>query len=404
MPEGPTSARRPPWAGRILILLAIVLFSLSLRAAVTSLTPLLSRISDEMGFGSAVIGVFGTLPTALFALAGFVAPASSRRVGLERLAFYAAAATTVGTGGRALASNAPALLALMSLALAGMGVGNIVIPPLIKRYFGDRIGAMSAVYVGCIQLGTIIPAAFAVPIAESHGWRVSLAIWALIPVWTLLPWVVISRSSRELAAEVGEAGTAGDVGPVWRSPVTWGLTIMFAMTSLITYSMFTWIPQIITSAGGGERLGGAMVAVFAGSGLVAAFVAPLLCARFANPFPIVVFCAVCFVVSFAGLLWYPLTATVVWMIILGLGPSTFPAAITLINLRSRTSAGSAALSGFVQGVGYLVACAGPLMFGVLHELSGTWMLPLGFLLVMVMVLLVGGYEACKPRYFEDTVR
>ena len=35
-----------------------------------------------------------------------------------------------------------------------------------------------------------------------------------------------------------------------------------------------------------------------------------------------------------------------WAIIAGLGPATFPLGLTLINLRTRTPAGSAALSGF----------------------------------------------------------
>lgn len=388
----------------MLVLLAIVVFSLSLRAAVTSLTPLLARISGDMGFGSTVIGVFGTLPTAMFALGGFLAPTLGRRIGLERLALCAATATTLGTGGRALASDATGLLILTTLALLGMGIGNIVIPPLIKRYFGDRIGAMSAVYVCCIQIGTIVPAALAVPIADAHGWRISLAVWALVPLTTLLPWWRVSHSARRAATADQDAELEEPVGPVWRSPVAVGLTVMFAMTSLITYSMFTWIPQIITTAGGSERLGGSMVAAFSLSGFAAALITPLLCARFANPYPVVIGCAVCYLIGFAGLLWYPLAAPVVWMIILGLGPSTFPAAITLINLRSRTGAGSAALSGFVQGVGYLVACAGPLMFGILHERSGHWTLPFAFLLIAIVALLIGSYQACKPRYVEDTIR
>lgn len=394
-------SRRPVLAGRVLVLLAIVLFALSLRAAVTSLTPLLSRISDELGFGGTITGVLGMLPTAMFALAGFVAPAWGRWIGLERLALFAAAATTIGTAGRAVATSATGLLLFMALALAGMGIGNITIPPLIKRYFGDRIGMMSAVYVCCVQLGTIVPAALAIPIADGHGWRISLAVWALIPLATLWPWFVIGRGRRTADTGSDDLLSPSPSGAVWRSPVAWGLTVMFATTALITYAMLTWIPQIITSAGGSERLGGLMLAVFSISGLVAAFVTPWLCARFANPYPIVIGCAVCYLVGFAGLLWYPLTGTVAWMLIIGLGPSTFPAAITLINLRCRTDSGSAALSGFVQGAGYLVASAGPLVFGLLYQLSGHWTLPFGFLLVAVVALLIGGYEACRPRFLED---
>nr|WP_260860645.1 MFS transporter [Mycobacterium tilburgii] len=397
-------AGRSPLAGRVTVLLAIVLFSLALRAAVTSLTPLLSRVSGALGFGSVVAGILGMLPTAMFALVGFIGLALGRRIGLERLAWYAAAATAVGTAARSVVSDAASLLGFMALALAGMGIGNIVIPPLIKRYFADRVASMSAVYTSCIQLGTIVPAALAVPIADARGWRVSLGVWALIPLVSLLPWGMISFRSCAADAVEHRAASSETVAAVWRSPVTWALTVVFAMTSLNTYALLTWIPQIITSAGGSEALGGAMVAMFSISGLVAAFFTPALFVRFANPFPVVIGCAVCFLIGFAGLLWLPLTATLLWVLIVGLGQSTFAGALTLMNLRCRTGAAATALSGFVQGVGYMVACAGPLIFGVLHQVSGGWGPSFGVLVVTIAALLIGGYQACKPRYLEDTMR
>jgi len=399
----PTAGTRPLLAGRLLILTAIVFFALALRSAVTSLTPLLPRISEDIGFDSTVIGAFGTLPTAMFGLAGIIAPALGRKIGLESLALCAATATVIGTAGRSAMSDVAGLMGFMMLALIGMGLGNVVIPPLIKRYFDDRLGLLSTVFVCCIQLGTIVPAALAVPVADGHGWRVSLAVWAVLPLLTLVPWTILARSHRN-RTEADDEMPHDQLGPIWRSPVTWGLTVTFGATSLITYAMFTWIPQIISSAGGSELLGGTMVAVFSLSGFAASFVTPALCVRFANPFPVVIGCAICHLIGFAGLLWMPLTATTVWAFIAGLGPSTFPMALTLINLRCRTGAGSAALSGFVQGFGYVIACAGPLAFGVLHELTGRWTFSFGFLLLAVVALLIAGYEACKPRFLEDTTR
>jgi CP family cyanate transporter-like MFS transporter len=77
-------------------------------------------------------------------------------------------------------------------------------------------------------------------------------------------------------------------------------------------------------------------------------------------------------------------------------------ALTLVNLRSRTQAGSAALSGFTQGVGYLTACAGPLLFGVLHTWTGGWAAPFALEGAAVVVLVGGAWLACKPRMLEDT--
>ncbi len=82
---------------------------------------------------------------------------------------------------------------------------------------------------------------------------------------------------------------------MWRSPpLAWGMAGMFGMTSLMTYSMFAWIPSILADAGASPRIRRRMVGLFASWGLVAAFGAPSLCARMRNPFPAVLGCAACF--------------------------------------------------------------------------------------------------------------
>lgn len=389
--------------GRLLVLLAIVLFALTLRTAVTSLTPLLTQISHDLHFGATIIGVFGMLPTAMFAAAGIVTPFLTSRIGLERTTLVAVAATAIGIGVRSLMGGTAGLLAFSCLALIGMGVGNVVLPPLVKRYFSDNVAVLSTAYLTCVQLGTMVPALTAVPVAEAYGWRVSLAIWAIIPIAAFLPWlgIVLARRGHDVEDVTGEAPSE-PTGRIWRSPLAWGAAAMFGMTSLNTYAMFTWIPTILSDAGGSAALGGNMVALFSGVGFVATLVVPSLCTRMANPFPLVIAFLGCFVVGFLGLLFAPMTLTWVWVIALGLGPTTFPMALTLVNLRTRTGAGSASLSGFMQGVGYLAACAGPLGFGLLHEATHGWTAPFMMLFACLVVLGLGAYQACKPRMLEDT--
>src|SRR3546814_2641097 len=93
-----------------------------------------------------------------------------------------------------------------------------------------------------------------------------------------------------------------------------------------------------------------MLALYSALGLVGALTIPALAVRVANPFPLVLACAACHFAGFAGLLLAPMAAPLLWVPLVGLGPSTFPLALTLINLRTRTPAGSASLSGFMQGV------------------------------------------------------
>ncbi|WP_372476915.1 CynX/NimT family MFS transporter [Gordonia liuliyuniae] len=399
--------------GRIIVLLAIVVFAFSLRTAVTSLTPLLERVSEDVGFGTAVSGLLGMLPTLAFGVAGIVSPGLGRRFGIEQVMLAAVVITGVGIAARSLSQNVAVLVVLSCVALFGMGIGNILIPPLVKRYFADRIAPISTAYIIFVQAGTVIPAAVAIPLADAVDWRFSLGVWALVPLAALGPWLWVVRerraaARREVAGRRDAAVVDESTPPVpdatismWRSPMAWGMTFMFGMTSAGTYAMFTWMPKIITDAGGSESLGGTAVAVFSGVGLAATFVAPTLSTRFANPFGFTVLFAACWFAGFAGLMWAPLSAPLVWALLCGLGPTTFPMALTLINVRTRTSAASASLSGFAQGVGYLLACAGPLLFGVLHDVTHGWGAPFLLVVGMVLVMLCGAWVICKPRYLED---
>ena len=69
-----------------------------------------------------------------------------------------------------------------------------------------------------------------------------------------------------------------------------------------------------------------------------------------------------------------------------------------------TPAGTAALSGFTQSVGYLLSAIGPFGMGLLYELSGGWTVPLVALIVLCLPQLVAGLLVSRPSYIEDAIR
>src|SRR5690606_6762325 len=163
---GMTSPRLP-WAGRLLALLCILLSAFNLRTAVTSLTPLLDSLGQTFGFGATMTGVFGMVPTAAFAVFGVLTPRLAHRVGLERTALLSMRLAAGGLLLRSFAGGTGGLLGGSIVALAGMGIGNVVLPPLVKRYFPDRVGTVSTLYITILQLGTMLPALAAVPLAQA---------------------------------------------------------------------------------------------------------------------------------------------------------------------------------------------------------------------------------------------
>jgi CP family cyanate transporter-like MFS transporter len=87
----------------------------------------------------------------------------------------------------------------------------------------------------------------------------------------------------------------------------------------------------------------------------------------------------------------------------GAGTLLFPVVLVLINLRSRTHAGSVALSGFAQGVGYAVGALGPIVVGLLHDATSGWIVPLVFLLATAAAGIFSGVVLAKPRFVEDDI-
>ncbi|WP_413248060.1 CynX/NimT family MFS transporter [Sinomonas flava] len=399
------------WRGRLLVLVGLLVVAFTLRTAVTSVPPLTTAIGQDIALPSWLIGVLGMLPTALFGLAGLLTPLLMRAWSVEAIAVAAMAASGLGQAVRAVAPETGTFLAGSALALAGMGAGNVVLPPMVKKYFPDRIGLVTALYVTIISLGTTIPPLVAVPVADAAGWRASVGWWAAVNAVAILPWLSVwpgrRRSVPAASPETGEGGSAPRPRVVvrpWRAPAAWALALLFGCSSLNTYTMFGWLPSILTGAGLSAADAGFQLALFSGIGLPLSLVVPVLAARLRNPFPIVAFGVVCFAAGYAGLWLAPGSATWVWTTLAGLGPATFPLALVLVNLRTRTHQSSGAVSGFGQGIGYIVACAGPLPAGLLHDATGGWGATFAFLGATLVVLAVSGWVISRPHFIDDHPR
>lgn len=72
--------------------------------------------------------------------------------------------------------------------------------------------------------------------------------------------------------------------------------------------------------------------------------------------------------------------------------------LALFNLRTQDHRQASKLSGMAQCVGYGVAALGPLCFGMLHDASGNWMLPLALLLVISALQMVVATLAGRDRH------
>jgi len=404
----PGSGRLPLWHGRTLALLAILLIALNLRSAVAALSPIIAHVNVDIPLNSVDVGVLGMLPPICFAVFGFAAPFVTRRLSLEATSVLALVAMLVGDLVRAAAGSFLLLVVGSVAVFAGMGVGNVLLPPLVKRYFPDRIGLMTSLYVIVISISTFVPPLVAVPVADAAGWRISIGVWALVVVIAFVPFVGMRRQARIARANAVEAielPTGAAVTGLWRSSIAWSIMVIFTVSSINVYALFAWLPAVLTqTVGASPAEAGILLSLYAAMGLVSAIFVPMLATRMKNVALLVYLAVAFYVVGYLGLIFIPGTATWLWVSLAGLGPLTFPLALALINVRTRTHEGSVALSGFVQGVGYLIAATGPLLFGVFHQFSGGWTVSMVFLLCTALAAAVAGVVVARPHMLEDRLR
>ena len=112
----------------------------------------------------------------------------------------------------------------------------------------------------------------------------------------------------------------------------------------------------------------------------------------------------CYPVAYVGLMVAPHGLAVLWAVVLGAALTTFPIVLTYIGLRTRTAGATAALSGWTQSTGYLMAAIGPFGVGVLHEATDGWTVPLLVLIALSVPLFVVGLYVGKPAHIEDQLR
>ncbi|WP_394813071.1 MFS transporter [Streptomyces boetiae] len=245
----------------------LVLAAFNLGPAISGLGPVLAEARADLGMSGAVAGLLTSIPALCFGRFGVAAPRLARRFGL--------AAISAGLALRALDGSAALFLVTTALALAGIAVGNVLMPVLVKRYFPDRVGAMTGLYSAGFAAGTALAAALTIPVASAAGgWRVGLAVWSASAGLALLPWAVVAlragRDRRE-APSVPEAarppgrGSGERLPSLARSRTARSLAVLFGLQATAAYVTLGCVPQIFRDAGVSASTAGLLLAVIMGS-------------------------------------------------------------------------------------------------------------------------------------------
>lgn len=381
---------------------AVGLLAVNLRTFVGSLGVTLPDVRDSLAINTTVAGLLTTFPVLAFALAGPLAPRLVARVGLRGAATVTLAVLAFALVARSLADASWWFVAITALAPAGVAIGNVILPALVKQHFPGRIALASSVGTALVVLGGAVSAAVTVPIANAFGgWRSGLGVWGVLAGLAVLPWVLQGREAGTASTTPGGSAAASPLRwqTVARSPVAWALVAVFAVQAMGAYVGFGWLAEVYQSAGVDANEAGLLVGVWNLLGVPAGLLVPILLRR--NPSAVWVpwLWALATAAGWLGLVLVsgPGPAVWFWTVVLGVGGGSFPWVLAMVALHSRSVADTALLSGFVQSIGYLLAAAGPFGFGALHDLTGSWRPSLIAIAVISLAIGVAGTVVVRSR-------
>ncbi|WP_037357953.1 CynX/NimT family MFS transporter [Amycolatopsis orientalis] len=377
-----------------LVLVGILLIATNLRAAITTLGPLLSLVQTDQGLSSVAASVLVSVPLIAFACCSPIAPKVAAKLGLERALGAAVLLLAVGI---LLRSTPPQVLLWTGTVLLGVAIAilNVLLPALVKRDFPARIGPITGTYTAVQSGVAAIAAGVAVPLAgqQAGGWRVSLGVWAGLALVAL--GVFLPQLRRSAAAPVLSPTTAA--ARPWRNALAWQVTVFMGLQSLAFYVLVTWLSSIEHAAGISSVTAGFHQLLFNLSGLVGSLACSALLHRLPDQRAVEIAGSVLLTSALTGLLVAPQVA-VAWAVLAGLaGGITLALALSLFGLRTKNYSDAGALSGMAQSAGYTLAALGPIAIGAVHDAASSWTPALGVLIGLAVVQTVFGALASRSK-------
>lgn len=382
--------------------IAICLVAANLRTTLTGVGALLPEIERGSGLTSSWGGLLSTLPLLTFAATSPLVARASHRLGSARLLVAALGVLAVGTVVRSL----PSVICLFAgtvILSAAIAFGNVLLPALIRRNVpAHRIQGVSALYVTVMGIMAAVSSGVSAPLAHTvpGSWHTALAWGVAFTVAAFLAWLPRIRGDKPQ-----ESTTVGAHSPVpWRSRLAWQVTLFMGLQSLAFYTAVAWLPSILTDRGTSSTTAGWMLFYYQVVSLAASSLLPLLTRGRHDQRWTAAGASVLVAGGFTVLVAAP-ALSVLACTLLGLGGGAcLVLALTFQSQRADSSAEAAALAGMAQSIGYLVAAAGPLLLGILHDTTHSWTLPLTALAALGLATAAAGHGAGQDRHIHQPSR
>ncbi|MFC2949529.1 CynX/NimT family MFS transporter [Virgibacillus sediminis] len=388
---------------QILLIAAVIIIAFNLRPAITSVGPLVGRIEAELGLPNWSLGILTSLPLLGFAVMSPIAPKLGSKYSNEKVLIAGMVALSAGI----LLRSVPVIACLFGGTLligAGIAVANVLLPGILKERFPDKVPLMTSVYSTAMGLMAALASGISVPLAElgNVGWELSLAIWVLPALLGIGIWVYFVKH-RQSANEVRVQYMGANEARMWKSRLAWDVSVFLGLQAFVYYVVIAWLPEILQANGASGETAGWLLSYAQFIGLPVGFFLPVVAGKLKSQSYLTVGISLLALFGSAGLLAgdsYLITFLSVTLLGIATG-GLFPLALAFLGMRTSNPRHAAELSGMAQALGYFLAAVGPIIMGLLSDLTSDWDLPLMVLIIVILAMAFVGYGAGRDRTISD---
>lgn len=381
-----------------LLFISVLLVGANLRAPITSVGVALPNIKEDLMLSNSAVSVITVVPLLSFAVISLIAAKTSYRFGLEQTIFGALCLIFIGVVVRSITGVSWLYIGTILIGI-GVGFGNVLAPAVIKIKFPLRIGIMTGYYTVVMNVFGGLSSYTTAPLVKTFNYNIALGLIGIVTLITIVIWSVQLKGKEQLTKTYNESNIN-----VWKSPLSWQITILMGGQSLIFYSLINWMPVYLSQSGLSVHEAGLYLSVMQIAIIPFTFITPIFATKMNSQFGLTCFTGILFVIGVAIMLFIPKYAIVSTILIGVAGGLAFGLVNTFFSLRTEEGQTAAKLSGMAQSIGYLFAALGPLLFGILHDMTGEWYASLAILLITAIGLTLFGSQAGRNRTIEQSLK
>lgn len=376
----------------------MILLATNMRAPIVALGSIAPVVKDALDISEFQIGWLGAVPMLSFAVGALISPTIGKRFGLENTLIAMIGLLTVGMIIRTAISTWSGFLIGTLLLTLAIGFANTLAAPVIKQRTPQHIPLITGLFSLTMTTAAGIVAGVVLPLSEQVGWQWALGGWTILGVFAFVIWLFlrVRLGSSNHQAVIPAALGSSDIS-MWRTTFAWQIAIFMGLQSLLFYTVASFLPSIWVSKGLSAVSAGQMGSVFQFMAPVSILSLTWLVNRGRPIQALAVFAAVLNVMGILGVSYLSTDLAWLWSGMMGMGCSAiFTLSMMLFSMRTYTTNQASELSGMAQAVGYVIAFFGPLGTGWLHEMTGSWSMPLFIMLILMIVNVVIAWLVSRP--------